>query len=92
MRVRAALALRSDLSPFVRDTFLKALTQADSQWRTLRDYECSKLVLLENGYRAQPYELRLTCHIKQNLNRAEQLWSRYGVEAPQTPPSASPVP
>jgi acetone carboxylase gamma subunit len=91
-RVRAAIALRTDVSSFMRDTFAKALIQADTQWRTLRDYECSELVLLEKGFRAQPYELRLTCRIRHNLDRAEELWSRYGFEGPQLAPARSPVP
>jgi hypothetical protein len=92
MRVRGALALRTDVSSFMRVTFAKALVQADSQWRTLRDYECSELVLLEKGFRAQPYELRLTCRIRHNLDRAEELLSRYGFEGLRPPPARSPAP
>ena len=59
-RVRAGLVLRSDVSLFMRELFSRALTQADTQWRTLRDDECNELVMLEKGFRAQPYEVRLT--------------------------------
>jgi uncharacterized protein YecT (DUF1311 family) len=90
-RVRAALAKRPDIGSYMRDVFTKALTNADSQWRTLRDYECNELVLLEKGARAQPYELRLTCRIRHNVDRADELWSRYGSEEPQPAP-ARPAP
>jgi uncharacterized protein YecT (DUF1311 family) len=91
-RVRAALVLRPDVSSFMRESFSRALTQADTQWRALRDYECNGLVLLEKGFRAQPYEVRLTCQIRHNLDRAEQLWSSYGFEVSQAAPARAPAP
>jgi len=79
-RLVAGLAARPRLNPVMRATISKALAGADDAWRALRERECADLALIERGLTGVYYEVRLVCHIRRNLERAEALTSRYSGE------------
>jgi hypothetical protein len=85
-QLRLELAQRTDLGLGARQNYSKALELANSQWRSLREQECRELALLEIRRRVQLYEARLTCQIVHNIERADELLSRYSVTRPSDIP------
>jgi hypothetical protein len=69
---------RRKASVSLQRVLAKALADADAKWVELRDLECSQLALLEVGQGAPLYEAQLICRINHNMERIDQLTTRYG--------------
>jgi len=74
----ASLERRKNSGPSLQRVLAKALTDADAKWVELRELECGQLALLEIGPGAPLYEAQLICRINHNMERIDQLTTRYG--------------
>jgi hypothetical protein len=77
----ASLERRKNASASLQRVLAKALADADAKWAELRELECSQLALLEVGPGAPLYEAQLICRINHNMERIDQLTTRYGAGA-----------
>jgi hypothetical protein len=77
----ASLEQRKSASASLQRVMAKALADADAKWVELRELECNQLALLEVGQGAQLYEAQLICRIKHNMERVDQLTTRYSAGA-----------
>ncbi|MBN8938942.1 MAG: DUF1311 domain-containing protein [Rhizobiales bacterium] len=66
-------------SPMQRQSWSRALREADRRFRSLRDYECQTLSLSEPRASGELYETRLICLITRTVARADDLRRRYGL-------------
>jgi hypothetical protein len=80
-RIVASLDQRQNVNLSLQRVFAKAMADADAQWLALREQECSQLALLEFGPRTPFYEAQLLCQIRRNVERVDQLSTRYGAGA-----------
>jgi hypothetical protein len=77
-RLIASLDRRPSLNPVMRQAIAKALAGAGEAWRSLRERECADLAMIESGLNGGLYEVRLVCRIRRNLERVQDLSTRYG--------------
>jgi hypothetical protein len=80
-RALASLERRKTASASLQRVSVKALADADAKWTELRELECSQLALLKVGPSAPLYETQLICRINRNMERIDQLATRYGAGA-----------
>jgi Lysozyme inhibitor LprI len=76
-RILAALDNRPGMNEPTKRGLAKALADADTKWRALREQECGELALLETGAGALLYEAKLVCQIRRDAERVNQLSARY---------------
>lgn len=57
--------------------FEKELKEANVRWLALREIECGNLALQEIDIAKSAYEARVICQIEHDIERADQLLSRY---------------
>jgi hypothetical protein len=73
---------RPDLNAVTAQGFTRDLKEAGAKWLALRDFECGKMARQEHIEAAKSaYEARMVCQIARDMERADQLVTRYGVAA-----------
>jgi uncharacterized protein YecT (DUF1311 family) len=71
---------RSDLPDGHRTRWIRLLDEVQLRWKEARNLECSQLVFLERGPKANIFEERAQCLLAAERDRIADLKRRYGVE------------
>jgi uncharacterized protein YecT (DUF1311 family) len=78
-RARDRIDARSDLIPTQRTRWKNLLDEAHGLFVRFRNFECQNVTPYEGaGGRIGAFEERLACLVDKNMNRAQELRTRYG--------------
>jgi hypothetical protein len=90
LRVLTIVKNRPRSNNVTAQAFEKDMKEAGARWLALREIECGILALQEVEIAKSAYEARLICQIEHDVERADQLLSRYRSRPSEIVDPASP--